>query len=251
MRVAEVYAALQTSRQGLSSSEIDSRQALYGKNLLREEERASSWKKLASQLLHPFALLLWLAGGIAFLVKQPASGFTIWLLVLVNAGLSFWRDFRTEQAMRTLRSLLPMYSRLVREGGETSVPASEIVPGDVLVLAEGDHIPADARVVEAYGVRTNHATLTGEAVPALRTPDASIREGISELERPNLVFAGTTVVSGTGLAVVFRTGMLTQFGRIAHLTQAVEEKPTPLQNELADLSRRVKWHPLSVYHVYG
>jgi magnesium-transporting ATPase (P-type) len=168
-RVAEVYAAQTTY---LHEFEILPAVAFTGK-LTQGRRGESSWKKLVSQLLHPFALLLWLAGGIAFLVNQPASGFTIWLLVLVNAGLSFWRDNRTEQAMRTLRSLLPIYSRVVREGVETSVLASEIVPGDVIVLAEGDNIPADARVVEAFGLRTNHSTLTGEAVPALRTSDAS------------------------------------------------------------------------------
>ena len=100
------------------------------------------------------------------------------------------------------------------------------MPGDVLVLAEGDNIPADARVVEEYGLRANYANLTGEAMPARRMAEASLREGLTELERPNLVFAGTSVVSGTGRAVVFATGMVTQFGRIANLTQAVKEEPS-------------------------
>ena len=107
----------------------------------------------------------------------------------------------------------------------------------MLVLAEGDNIPADARVVEEYGLRTNNSTLTGEAMPARKTADASLREGISELERPNLVFAGTSVVSGTGPAVVYATGMLTQFGRIAHLTQTVHEEPSPLQQRSQQLTR--------------
>jgi P-type E1-E2 ATPase len=116
----------------------------------------------------------------------------------------------------------------------------------VLILAEGDNIPADARVVEAYGLRTNNTTLTGEAVPALKTADASFREGISDLERPNLVFAGTSVVSGTARAVVFATGMLTQFGRIAHLTQAVQEQPSPLQQELTRLTQRISIIALAI-----
>jgi magnesium-transporting ATPase (P-type) len=162
-------------------------------------------------------------------------------LVLINAGFSFWREYRAEQAMIALRRLLPTYARLIREGVEVKVPAGEVVPGDVLVLAEGDNIPADGRVVEEFGLRTNNATLTGEAIPARKSADASLREGISELERPNLVFAGTSVVSGTAKAVVYASGELTQFGRIARLTQAIEEAPSPIQRELSRLSRIISW----------
>ncbi len=101
-----------------------------------------------------------------------------------------------------------------------------VVPGDLLILAEGDNIPADARVVEEYGLRVNNASLTGEAVAARKTAEASILPGISDLERPNLIFAGTSVASGTGKAIVYATGMLTQFGRIAQLTQTVQEEPS-------------------------
>ena len=183
--------------------------------------------------------LLWIAGVIAFLAREPVLGIVIWTLVLVNAGFSYWREYRTSQAMLALRQLLPVYARVSRVAIEQNIPASELVPGDVLILAEGDNIPADARVVEAFGLRTNNAILTGEAVPALKSADASTREGISEVERPNLVFAGTSVVSGTGRAVVFTTGMLTQFGRIAHLTQAVGEQPSPIQKEMLQLTRRI------------
>jgi magnesium-transporting ATPase (P-type) len=183
------------------------------------------------------ALLLWGAGFLSLLVGEWALALTIWGLVLVNGVFSFWREYRAEQAMAALTKLLPAYARLLRQGQEAKVPASEVVPGDVLVLAEGDNIPADARVIEDYGLRTNNSTLTGEAVPARKTSDASFVEGISEVERPNLIFAGTSVVSGTGRAVVYATGMLTQFGRIARLTQAVHEDPSPLQRELAHVTR--------------
>jgi magnesium-transporting ATPase (P-type) len=143
--------------------------------------------------------------------------------------------------MAALRHLLPSYARVVRDGEETRLAASEVVPGDLLVLAEGDNVPADARVVEEFGLRINNANLTGEAVPARKTADASLREGISEIERPNLVFAGTSVIAGTGRAVVFATGMLTQFGRIARLTQAVQEGPSPLQRELLHLTRIISF----------
>ena len=115
-----------------------------------------------------------------------------------------------------------------------------------LILAEGDNISADARVIEEYGLRTNNATLTGEAIPARKTADASLQSGFSELDRPNLIFAGTSVASGTGRAVVYATGMMTQFGRIAHLTQTIAEEPTPFQKELNQLSKVTAWIALGI-----
>ncbi|MBN1147645.1 MAG: cation-transporting P-type ATPase [Anaerolineales bacterium] len=239
LRPAEVFDALATSLEGLPSSEVAARQSLYGKNILSREAGKSSWQKLLSYAIHPFAGMLWIAGAISFLVKEPVLGIVIWLLVVVNTGFSYWREHRTEQAMQALHRLLPAYARVIRNGVEENVLASELVPGDVLILAEGDNIPADARVVEAYGLRTNNAVLTGEAIPAHKTADASLREGISEVERPNLVFAGTSVVSGTGRAVAYATGMLSQFGRIAHLTQVVRDEPSPFQVELLLVTRGI------------
>jgi P-type Ca2+ transporter type 2C len=239
LRVSEVFSALETSPDGLGPDEVVSRRSLYGANVLSEAQPRRAWYRILRHVSHPMALLLWGAGVLAMISGEPVLGIVIWLLILVNAALSFWREYRAEQAMAALKQLLPVYTRVVRAGDEVKIPASEVVPGDILVLAEGDNIPADARVVEEYGLRTNNSTLTGEAVPARKTADASLRQGISELERPNLVFAGTSVVSGTGRAVVYGTGMLTQFGRIAHLTQSVQEEPSPLQRELNHLTRRL------------
>jgi Ca2+-transporting ATPase len=237
LRPAEVYAALVTSPDGLPTGEVAARQRLYGKNILREEAELPVWRKVLPFLVHPLSGILLLAGALAILVGEPILGFAIWVLILVNAAFSFWREHHTQQAMLALRQLLPAHARLIRDGSETSILADDIVPGDVLVLAEGDSIPADARVVEASGLRINNAILTGESIPAHKIADASLREGISEVEHPNLVFAGTSVVSGTGRAVVYSTGMLTQFGRIAHLTQVVQQTPSRFQEELTRLTR--------------
>jgi Ca2+-transporting ATPase len=239
LRPIEVYEALGTSPEGLSPGEAAARHKVYGKNVLAEKVKTPTWHRILAHLTHPLSGLLWIAGGISFVAQEPVLGIVIWLLVLVNAGFSFWREHRTEQAMLALRQLLPAYARLIREGHEISLPADEIVPGDVLVLAEGDNISADARVVEEFGLRTNNTVLTGETMPSRKTSDASLREGISEVERPNLVFAGTSIVSGTGKAVVFSTGMHTQFGRIAYLTQAVKEEPSPFQVELERITRTI------------
>jgi magnesium-transporting ATPase (P-type) len=230
MSVADVFQALESQPAGLSPTQIQERLALYGSNVLREPPPEPLWRRFLRQSTHLMALVLWVAGGLACLSGRPVLGVVIWVVVLVNATFSFWQEYRAERALAALKRLLPAHARVLRDGQETQAPGMDLVPGDVLVLAEGDNIPADARVVEEYGLRLNQATLTGEAMPARKTSDASLRESLSELERPNLVFAGTSVVSGTGRAVIYATGMTTQFGRIANLTQTQAEPPSPLQH---------------------
>jgi Ca2+-transporting ATPase len=239
LRIAQVLDALETSSDGLTPQEAQARLTAYGRNTISEPPGVSLHRKLIGHATHTMALLLWAAGGVAILSGQHGLGIVIWIVVLVNAGFSFWQEHRAEEAVAALKKLLPPCARVIREGREIEIPADEVVPGDMLVLAEGDNIPADARVVEEYGLRANYASLTGEAVPLRKVAEASLREGLTELERPNLVFAGTSVVSGTGRAVVFATGMTTQFGRIANLTQAVKEEPSRLQQDMARATQKI------------
>lgn len=246
LRVSEVFQSLETSLQGLSSAEAESRRGLYGANIISEQPRPPIWHRYLEQARHPFVLLLIVAGLITLSQREFALSFVIWFLTVLNAGFSFWREFRAEQAVEKLRHLLPANAHVIRDGKEIHLPAAELVPGDLLILAEGDNIPADARVVEEYGLRVNNASLTAESVAARKTADASPAAGLSELERPNLVFAGTSVASGTGKAVVYGTGMLTQFGRIAQLTQSVQEEPSHFQQELQHLSRVFAWLAIGI-----
>jgi magnesium-transporting ATPase (P-type) len=245
LRVEEVFAALDTLPTGLSPDSACQRLALNGPNSLREPPRPPSWRKFIGQVTHLMALLLWLAGGL-MLWTQPLLGLVIWGVVLLNGAFSFWQEYQAERAIAGLKAILPSFARVLRNGNEVKIPTHEIVPGDVLVLAEGDNIPADARLVEAFGLRVNNATLTGEALPARKMADASLRDGLTEVERPNLIFAGTSVVSGTARAVVFATGMTTQFGRIAQLTQAVPDEPSQLQKSLKKATRRLSWLALGL-----
>src|SRR5512136_431205 len=240
LRPAEVFRALESSLQGITIEQAQQRLVAYGPNTLREPPPPPRWRMFLAQLVYPMALVLWVAGLIAILsIAHAVLGFAIWAVVVANAAFSSWQERRTQRVMTALKHLLPVHARVIRNGQEEKILASEVVVGDVLVLAEGDDIPADARVVEEYGVRTNNATLTGEAMPARKTADASLREGLSEVERPKFVFAGTSIVSGTGRAVVSETGMTTQFGRIANLTETVSEPPSPLQVQLERLTRRI------------
>ncbi|MFZ6028469.1 MAG: cation-translocating P-type ATPase [Chloroflexota bacterium] len=246
LRVSDVYTALETCPEGLSVAEAQQRVALYGQNVITEPPESPAWVKLLAQINHPMAWLLLLAGLIALFVGQPGLWLVIWGVVLTNVAFSYWQEFRASRAVSALREMLPPQARVLRDGEEVYLSANELVPGDVLVLAEGDNIPADARVVEEYGLRANNASLTGEAMPARKTADASLREGLTEVERPNLVFAGTSIFSGTGKAVVYATGMLTQFGRIANLTQAVREEPSLLMEDMKRVTRKITFVALAI-----
>ena len=246
LRVPEVYDSLETSVNGLSNAEAETRLLLYGHNILSKQKKEPIWEKLLREFVHPPALVLLIVGFATLLQSDLVLALIIWSIIVVNTGFSFWREYRAEQAIEKLREILPSFAHVIREGVESYIPSSAVVPGDLLVLAEGDNIPADARVIEEYGLRTNNATLTGEAIPARKTADPSYQNGISELDLPSLIFAGTSVASGTGRAVVTATGMSTQFGRIAHLTQSITEEPTPFQKELSHLSKFTAWIALGI-----
>lgn len=233
---AEVFPLLETSVAGLSAAEAHSRLQLYGENrLVAAPPLLPWWFKALRYFLQPFSLVLGVAGVLA-LFLDPTLSVIIFSLTLANALFAFQRERRVERAVEKLQAALPAFAHLMREGQEYRLPASEVVPGDILILEEGDNIPADARVVEEYGLRVNNATLTGEALPARKIADASFLQGLSELEQPNLIYAGTSVAGGTGRAVVYATGMLTQFGRIARLTQEAPEDPSPFQRELSKVT---------------
>ncbi len=235
----EVLEVLESGPNGLETSAARARLELYGLNVLRDPVERPAWREALGYFTHGMALLLWLAGALALASGQFGVGLLMWLVVLSNGGFTFWQEHRARRAAAALKGLLPNVARVLRDGVEQKLPSAELVPGDVLILAEGDNVPADARVIEAFGLRLNQATLTGESMPVQKTCDASLREGLSDIERPNLVFAGTAVHAGTGRAVVSATGMLTQFGRIANLTQNVPEGPSRLHRDLAGVTRRI------------
>lgn len=241
LRAEDVFKALETNSEGLLSDDANMRRSLYGENRLFEQRKEPLAEKLYKQFLHPATWILVLASLLALLRGDPILGFVIFALTIANAGFTFYRGYRAEQAIQKLQEVLPSYAHVLRDGIDVHIPAKEVVPGDVLILAEGDNIPADARVVEEYGLRTNNATLTGESVPARKVADPTYHHDISELEQPNLIFAGTSVASGTGRAIIYATGMLTQFGRIAHLTQSVKEEPSHFQLELSRLIKIITW----------
>jgi magnesium-transporting ATPase (P-type) len=192
------------------------------------------------------ALLLWVGGGLGFLARMPELGAAIWAVNLINAVFSFWQEYKAEKALEALRRLLPTYSRVLRDGVEQRLLAEELTPGDVILLAEGEHISADARLVQETELRMDQSTLTGESHSVRKTAEAVLHQNLTRAEIPNLIFAGTSVAAGTGKAVVFATAMNTEFGKIAHLTQEVSEALSPLQKEMIRVTQIVTVIAVSV-----
>lgn len=199
--------------------------------------------RLAAQFTHFLALLLWFAVALCFLSEylHPGEGLlrlgiAILAVIFINAIFTFIQEYRTEKAIEELRKMLPFRVAVVRGGAELEIDAAEIVPGDLVMLREGDKVPADARVVQASRLTVNNSLLTGESDSRLLTDAPCDGE---PLDSGNLVFAGTLVVSGSGKAVVYATGMATEFGKIAQITGRVVEEVSPLHIEITRVSRIV------------
>lgn len=232
----QVYAALLSDNKGLTEGEARQRQQRYGRNDIVRDKPFSWPKRIEHVLLDPFSALLVFAGALAFLIGVPELAVVMFIIVVVNAALSVVQEWRGEKAMEVLSRWVPESARVVRDGTLRKIDATELVPGDVIRLELGDRVPADARLVEANEMWTNNVPLTGESAPQSRRASPADKR-VAPMESPNLVFMSTSVTGGSGVAVIFATGMATKFGQIARLTQDVAPSPSPLQKEIDRAAR--------------
>ena len=242
LTVNEVLANLRTRPEGLSTAEAGRRLREFGPNRIERVRVEHGWRRLLHSFTHFLAIILWLAAALAFFAeyREPGQGMgvlgvAILGVILINGLFSFWQEHRAEQALAALRRLLPHQVKALRDDTLITLSAAELVPGDIVLLEAGDDIPADCRVLEAFGARVDNATITGESMPLPREAQASTAEEL--LNARNILLAGTSLVAGEARAAVFATGMHTEFGKIAHLTQATGAVLSPLQREIARLSR--------------
>jgi calcium-translocating P-type ATPase len=238
----DAVASLKSTAAGLDGTEVERRLHEYGRNEVAMVARAPLWLRLVKEFTSFFSLTLWVAAGLAFFAdwSDPGQdmakvGYAIVTVILVSGLFSFWQEYRVERTVAALRKLLPQQAQVLREGKVTRVPAEQLVPGDIVHLEQGDNIPADCRLIEAFGARVNNAAVTGESLPQSRQADPSEVDDLSDSK--NVVLAGASMVSGRAKAVVFATGMHTEFGKIAHLTQTAGQEVSPLRKEIAHLSR--------------
>jgi P-type Ca2+ transporter type 2C len=212
------------ARRGLTSAEAARLLAEVGPNVLAEPPPPSHLRRFAAQLVSLFALLLWGGAALALLGRLPQLSIAIVVVVIVNATFAFVQEYRAERATEALKRLLPGTARVRRDGDVVEVTTDRLVPGDLLLLQPGDRVSADAELVARAEIRIDASVLTGESTP---------------VEPEERVYAGTYVAAGTGEALVRATGMDTEFGRIAALTQAARKEKTPLEHELDRVTRFV------------
>lgn len=236
-------------KSGLSRDEAERRLEEYGPNELRQEGGIHPWQILAKQFTEPLVIVLIIAAAVSAVLWSIESGegheplpydaIVILAIVLLNAFLGFFQEYRAEQAVEALKKMASPESS-VRRGGEIrQIPATELVPGDVLLLEAGVRIPADARLVQTANLEIEEAALTGESVPVHKRANAQVEEDAPLGDRSNMAFMGSVVTYGRAEAVVTATGMSTQMGGIATLIQGVEKEETPLQKELGRIGKQL------------
>jgi len=239
----EVLQTLVTSEYGLSEEEAKKRLIEFGLNEIKEVRKTPLYLRFLKQFTHFLAILLFIGAGLSFLSDylHPGEGmFSLGVaivgVIIINAVFTFVQEYKAEKTVEKLRQFLPFSIRTIRDGKEKEIPSKDVVPGDIILLSEGIKVPADARLIEVSYLMVNNAPLTGESESVRLNSEPSEGELI---DSKNIAFAGATVMSGTGKAVAFASGMRTEFGRIAHLTSAVESGLSPLQKEIVKATRVV------------
>jgi Ca2+-transporting ATPase len=244
---AEVVARLESdSSNGLTSGEADRRLAAYGTNELIERGVKNPWRILWEQLTAIMVLILIVAAVVSFALGEWEDAVVVLIIVVLNAILGFSQEYRAEKAIAALKKLAVPTVRLRRDDEVQEFPASQLVPGDIILLEAGNKVPADGRLLESTNLQIDEAALTGESEPVEKSTRKISRMDLPVGDRINMVHMGTVVTYGRGVAIITDTGMKTQLGNIAEMLQEVEREPTPLQRRLDQLGKTLAWVTLAI-----
>ncbi len=236
---AELLTQLDSSIDGLSSEHAQERLHQYGENKLQEAKRKGVVQVFLEQFQDLLVLILLIAAVISALTDGIEGAVVILLVLLLNAALGTLQHFKAQKSLDSLQSLSAPMARVLRDGRKVEIAASEIVPGDILLLEAGDVVAADGRILECHSLQINESALTGEAEAVHKTDDVLDRRELSLGDRLNLVYSGSLVNYGRGVVLVTATGMHTEVGKIAHLMEATQEKQTPLERSLNQFSKKL------------
>lgn len=234
------------SHRGLSKSEAQKRLQEFGPNQLLEQQKVVFLYLFINQFSSLIVWILTAAAIIAGALKEWIDASAIIAIVILNALLGFFQEYKAEQSLAALRKMITRSSKVIRDGILRKVPSNEIVPGDLLLVEAGDHIPADGRFIRSFGLSTQEAALTGESLPIHKTTDALEGQDLSLGDKKNMGFLGTAAVSGKGYMIATETGIQTELGKIASLLQQGSEELTPLQKRLHELGLRLVWLCLGI-----
>ncbi len=234
----EVFKELATSEKGLSEEEAKKRLERYGKNTIKKTHRLRPLRILLEQFKSFLVYILIIAAAVSFFIGNFLDGIAISAIVVLNAAIGFFQQYRAEKAIISLKRLIVPKSLVIRNGVMTEVPSSELVPGDIVILNAGDSVNADCRIIEAENLQANEAALTGESLPVAKSSER-LPEKASITEMKNMLFAGTQITRGRAKAVVVATGMKSVFGKIAETLQDIELQKTPVQKRLDTFSKQI------------
>lgn len=249
--IEEVLRALGgDARRGLCGEDVRRRLAEHGPNELVEQKIKSPWRILWEQLTAFLVLVLIGAAGLSLLVGEGKDAVAILIIVVLNALLGLTQEYRAEKAMAALKRMAVPAVRVRRDGAVIEIPAKELVPGDIVLLEAGSHVPADGRLIETANLAIQEAALTGES-ESVEKDAAPVHLGAALADRRSMAYLGTAVTYGRGLMVITGTGMDTELGRIADMLQRVESEPTPLQLRLDELGRILTYAASAIIAVVG
>lgn len=238
MSKEEIISSLETDpHQGLSDDEVNKRLSEYGTNELKEEEKKSFLSKLIEQFSDFLILILIAAALISFFVGEGKDAIVILAIVVLNAFLGIYQEGKAEKSLEALKKMASPTAKVIRNGHLSEVPASTLVPGDIVSLDAGDIIPADLRLIESSNLKIEEASLTGESVPVEKDSSIVFQEDVSLGDRKNMAYMGTSITYGRGKGVVVETGHNTEIGKIATMIQTYEDEDTPLQKQLNKLGK--------------
>jgi calcium-translocating P-type ATPase len=232
--IEQLYRELKTSSEGLSQEEAASRLQKYGQNAIKSENRLIFLRNLAAQFTDFLVIILIIAGVLSLILGDIRTADVMFAVVILNAAIGFWQQFKTEKTLAALKQLLPHRSQVMRDGKQKEILSKYVVPGDILILQAGDSIPADGRIIELYSFKTNEAALTGESNPQNKHPHVDEKHPYADV-----VFTGTNVLEGEAKILVTETGVETEFGKIAEQTKTTKEELSPLQKRLRQVGRTV------------
>jgi Ca2+-transporting ATPase len=236
--VKEVFEAIKTNEKGLSSEDAEKRLNEYGENTLTTTLKTPWWLTFLLQFRDVLVIILIVAGVISYAIGSFRDGTIMFIIVLINAVIGYFQEHKAERIMDSLKKLVQSPAKVFRNGELSELPQAQLVPGDVLYLEEGDKIPADVRIIESFNLRTNDFSLTGESMPQEKHSN-TIQKKSTLADRDNMAYVGTTVASGNAKGVIVATGMETELGKIARLTQEEDKSQTPLQVELGTIGNRI------------
>jgi len=236
--VAVAFAELDSSPSGLAASEAQERLRRHGPNVLERVAGDGAWRILWRQIDNPLILVLLASGAIAIALGKVTDGLVVLAVVVINGLIGFVQEYRANRAIESLRDMVPEYATALRDGARHRVPVAELVPGDVVVLASGDKVPADLRLVAVKSLRVEEAALTGESVPVEKSV-APVAPATTIGDRTPMAFGGTLVSYGTATGVVVATGAATELGRISSLLQEAVNLETPLTRALGTIGKYI------------